>query len=136
MDPQAVDSFKSEIRNYVSTCNELEALSKQASALRKQKAAMESKVMQSMRTFEVDVCQVQDGKVMIKTAKRCGGIKPKVAEQKITEFFGGEEAERAQALVRILEESREMSEKTVIRYHHKRRRIAEATDEDTLSVAE
>ena len=136
MDQQAVDAFKSEIRTYVSFCEELDALGKQASVLRKQKKEMESKVMQSMRTFEVDVCQVQHGKVVMKTSKRCGSIKPKVVMDKITEFFGDDSA-RAERLIKILEDSREMSETQVVRYNKKRSRATmEGGDEDSVSVTQ
>lgn len=135
VDEQAVDAFKTEIRTYVSTCNELDTISKQASALRKRKKDMESKVMDSMRSFEVDVCQVSDGKVLLKTSKRCGSIKPKVVMEKIAEYFGDAETARAQELIKILEDSRETSETQVVRYSKKRSR-AVVDDEDSLSVAQ
>lgn len=133
MDPAAVDAFKLDVRAYVTTCKDLQALVKQAGALRKQKSAMEEKVMRSMRTFEVDECQVSDGKVVIKSSKRCGSIKPKVVLEKITEFFGDAEVERAQQLIQILEDSRDVIEKETVRYN-KKRRLAETLDEESVSV--
>lgn len=133
MDDKALDQFKGDVRAYVNVCNQLDDIGKQSSVLRKEKCDIEAKVKSSMKTFDVDQCQVSDGKVQIKSFKRMGVWKPKAIKETIEKFFESDQT-RGAALLARLDETRHYEQGESVRYAKKRR--VTNYDEDDCSVHE
>lgn len=115
MDTQ--EDFKNAVKSYIVIHDELSAAGKQLRELRKQKTALSEKILQFMRSNDIDECALNDGKLIRRSSKRLEALKKDHILDELKKSMGQDQAEAV--LVNIFSQ-RGVTEKDALKRTHKR----------------
>jgi ribosomal protein L20A (L18A) len=71
----ANDEFRDTVKNFIELHDELAESARAMSALRKRKEQLSQKIIEFMRSNEIDECALADGKLIRKTTKKVETLK-------------------------------------------------------------
>jgi len=84
------EDFKEVVSVYLELHDEITTSSKQLRDLKKQKDAVGEKILEFMRTREIDECDLPDGKLIRKTSRRTEGLKKEMVLEELKKITGDE----------------------------------------------
>lgn len=112
------DEFVKTIQEYIELDDQIRDAQKDIQLLKARRQNVMVAIMAYMKSQEWDVCNISSGgKLMLKTSKTKVGVKRDTSEEKLASFFGGgtNGAEQAEAVLKLIFDERETSEKDVLR---------------------
>ena len=112
------EEFVKTIQEYIELDDQIRDAQKDIQLLKARRQNVMVAIMAYMKSQEWDVCNISSGgKLMLKKSKTKVGVKRDTSEEKLTSFFGGgtNGAEQAEAVLKLIFDERETSEKDVLR---------------------
>tara|TARA_X000000950_G_C13692464_1_gene568673 strand:+ start:344 stop:763 length:420 start_codon:yes stop_codon:yes gene_type:complete len=106
--------FKVEIKEWDSITNQIKEVEAHLKVLKKRKKDLQKKNIEHMKTHKLDVCNMPDGKICLKTSRTKVPVKKKSIPEKMTDFFMQDEklaeepaADKAERLYKHVYETNE-----------------------------
>lgn len=104
------DEFRDTVKSFIELHDELAESARAMSALRKRKEQLSQKIIEFMRSNEIDECALADGKLIRKTTKKVETLKKEHILDALKKRLGGDEVAAERTLVdmyaaRAVEES-------------------------------
>ena len=116
-----LEQFKEYVKNFIEIDNTLKESQKELSTLRKEKTALNKKILAYMRDHDVETCNIPGGKLHRRISKSTTGFKKDLFQSRMMDYFTknpsleGTPQEKAEKLINYYMETRETVERETLR---------------------